>query len=170
MNTFWLKVAGGVIAIVILIVVINAYFIKPASKPQTGQKTVYDVWEKDDERLRAEPQIKEPPTSPNQPVGQQQVPQLPTSVEPPKPQFRELTEEERIEAERLYEMALTERKMGRLPVMTYKKMVDYCREIIRKWPDSEYAFKAKRLLADLPERFHQMYNITKEEIDLGNLK
>lgn len=170
MNTFWLKVAGGVIAIVILIVVLNAYFIKPASKPQGGQKTVYDVWEKDDKRLRADAQFKEPPTSPNQPVSQQPVQQLPTGVEPPKPQFKELTEEERIEAERLYEMALTERKMGRLPVMTYKKMVDYCREIIHKWPDSEYAFKAKRLLADLPERFHQMYNITKEEIDLGNFK
>jgi type IV secretory pathway VirB10-like protein len=170
MNTFWLKVAGGVVAIVILIVVINAYFIKPVSKPQGGQKTVYDVWEKDDKRLRADAQFKEPPTSPNQPAPQQPVQQLPTGVEPPKPQFKELTEEEKIEAERLYEMALTERKMGRLPVMTYKRMVDYCREIIRKWPDSEYAFKAKRLLADLPERFHQMYNITKEEIDLGNLK
>jgi type IV secretory pathway VirB10-like protein len=170
MNTFWLKVAGGVVAIVILIVVINAYFIKPAAKPQTGQKTVYDVWEKDDKRLRADAQFKEPPTSPNQPAGQQQVQQLPTVVEPPKPQFKELTEEEKIEAERLYEMALTERKMGRLPVMTYKRMVDYCREIIRKWPESEYAFKAKRLLADIPERYHQMYNITKEEIDLGNLK
>jgi len=170
MNTFWLKVAGGVVAIVILIVVINAYFIKPAAKPQTEQKTVYDVWEKDDQRLRADAQFKQPPINPNQPTVQQQAPQLPTGVEPPKPQFKELTEEEKIEAERLYEMALTERKMGRLPVMTYKKMVDYCREIIRRWPDSEYAFKAKRLLADLPERFHQMYNITKEETDLGNLK
>ena len=169
MNTFWLKVAAGAVAIVVIIIIVGAYLPKGEKKPQP-QKTVYDVWEKDDKRLRAEPQFKETPISPNQPIAQQQVQQLPTVVEPPKPQFKELTEEEKIEAERLYEMAITERKMGRLPVMTYKKMVDYCREIIRKWPDSEYAFKAKRLLADLPERFHQMYNITKEEIDLGNLK
>jgi type IV secretory pathway VirB10-like protein len=169
MNTFWLKVAAGAVAIVVIIIIVGAYLPKGGEKPQP-QKTVYDMWEKDDQRLRAEPQIKEPPTSPNQPAAQQQVQQLPTVVEPPKPQFKELTEEEKIEAERLYEMAITERKMGRLPVMTYKRMVDYCREIIRKWPESEYAFKAKRLLADLPERFHQMYNITKEEIDLGNLK
>ncbi len=67
-------------------------------------------------------------------------------------------------------MALAERKMARLPGMTYKRMVDYCRQIIQKWPGSEYAFKAKRMLADIPERYHQMYHITKEEIDLGNLK
>ena len=35
---------------------------------------------------------------------------------------------------------------------------------------SEYAFYAKRALADLPERYRKMYNITKEEIDLGNFK
>ena len=169
MNTFWLKVAAGVVAIVVIIIIVGAYLPKGEKKPEP-QKTVYDVWEKDDQRLRADAQFKQPPTSPNQPTVPQQAPQLPTGVEPPRPQFKELTEEEKIEAERLYEMAITERKMSRLPVMTPKKMVDYCREIIRRWPDSEYAFKAKRLLADIPERYQQMYNITKEEIDLGNLK
>jgi hypothetical protein len=67
---------------------------------------------------------------------------------------------------------MTERKMGRLPGIRlgYKNMVDHCREIIRRWPDSKYAFNAKRLLADIPERYRKMYNITKEEIDLGSLK
>jgi hypothetical protein len=60
--------------------------------------------------------------------------------------------------------------MGRLPVMGYGQMVKTCRDIIRRWPESEYAFYAKRALADLPERYRKMYNITKEEIDLGNLK
>jgi len=164
MNTFWLKIAAGAVAIVVIIILASTFW--PKSEPEP-QKTVYDVWEQDDKELRASPQSKGPPTSPNQPVQPVNQPQ---TVEPPKPQFRELTEEENIEAERLFEMALTERKMARLPGMTPKRMIDYCRQIIQKWPGSEYAFKAKRMLADIPARYQEMYHITKEEIDLGNLK
>jgi len=163
MNTFWLKIAGAAVVVVGVIILVKA--LLPKSEPEP-QKTVYDVWEKDDKRLRAEPQPKEPPptTSVVQPRNNTQA------VEPPKPQFKELSEEEKVEAERLLEMALTERKMARLPGMTPKRMVDYCRQIIQKWPGSEYAFKAKRMLADIPERYREMYHITKEEINLGNLK
>jgi HJR/Mrr/RecB family endonuclease len=170
MNTFWLKIAGAVVAVVGIIILVKAFL--PKSEPEP-QKTVYDVWQKDDKRLRAEPQLNGPAANSNQPVRpEKQQPVFPqaTTVEPPKPQFKQLTEEQQIEAERILEMALAERKMSRLPGMTPKRMVDYCRQIIQKWPDSEYAFKAKRMLADIPERYHQMYNITKEEIDLGNLK
>ena len=62
---------------------------------------------------------------------------------------------------------MTQRKMARLPIMGYKQMVGACREIIRRWPQSKYAFMAKRALADLPERYHTMYNITKEELDVS---
>ena len=164
MNTFWLKIAGAVVAVVGIIILVKAFL--PKSEPEP-QKTVYDVWQKDDKRLRAEPQPNEPPANSNQLPRQQVTPQT-TTVEPPK--FKQLTEEEQVEAERLLEMALTERKMSRLPGMTPKRMVDYCRQIIQKWPGSEYAFKAKRMLADIPERYREMYNITKEEIDLGNFK
>jgi len=163
MNTFWLKVAGIAVAVVGVIILVNAFFLKAKPKPEPG-KTVYDQWEEDDKRLRAQPQFNQPAVGPNQPT------QPPAVVEPPKPQFRELTEEEQIEAERLWEWVVTRRKMGRLPMMGYKEMVDKCREIIRRWPDSKYAFMAKRTLADIPERYHEMYHITKEEIDLGNLK
>jgi hypothetical protein len=170
MNTFWLKIAGAAVAVVGIIILVNAFLPKNEPKPQP--KTVYDVWEKDDKRLRAEPQLT-PPISPNQPVqpqGQQQASPQATSVEPPEPKFKEISEEEKIEAERLWEWVVTRRKMGRLPMMGYKQMVDTCREIIRRWPDSKYAFMAKRTLADIPERFQEMYHITKEEINLGNLK
>ncbi|GAH73201.1 unnamed protein product [marine sediment metagenome] len=65
---------------------------------------------------------------------------------------------------------LSQRKMGRLPVLGYKKMVDACREIIERWPNSEYAFKAKRMLADIPARYRRQYGITEEEIDIGDWK
>lgn len=170
MNTFWLKVTGGAVVIVVIIIAASVFLPKSKPKEEPPQKTVYDVWEKDDKKFGMQPKFGEQQTGPNQPVGQQQTPQQPTAVEPPKPQFRELTEEEKIEADRVYQMALAERKMGRLPVMTYKRMVDYCREIIRRWPGSEYAYNAKRMLADLPDKYRQMYNITSEEINLGNPK
>lgn len=169
MNTFWLKVVGIVVAVVGVIILVNA--LLPKSEPEP-QKTVYDVWEKDDKRLRAEPLLNEPTTSPNQPMQpqEQQVTPQTVTVEPPEPKFKELSEEEKIEAERLWEWVVTQRKMGRLPMMGYKQMVDTCREIIRRWPDSKYAFMARRALADIPERYREVYHITKEEIDLGNLK
>jgi len=55
-----------------------------------------------------------------------------------------------------------------LPLMSYKQMVDTCREIIRRWLDSKYGFGTKRALADLPERYHKMYNITKEETNVSS--
>jgi len=165
MNTFWLKIAGVAVLVVGVIILITVFTSGTDSEPKEPQKTVYDQWEEDDKRLRAEPQYKEPPAT--APSVQQTTP-----VAPPKPEFKKLNEIEEIQAQRLFEAAITERKMGRLPGIRlgYKKMVDHCREIIRRWPDSEYAFNAKRMLADIPERYHKMYNITKEEIDLGNLK
>jgi len=165
MSTFWLKIAGIAVVVVGVIILITFFTSGTDSGPKGPQKTIYDQWEEDDKRLRAEPQYKEPPAT--TPSVQQTTP-----VAPLKPEFKKLSEIEEIQAQRLFEAAIMERKMGRLPgvKLGYKNMVDHCREIIRRWPDSEYAFNAKRLLADIPERYHKMYNITKEEIDLGNLK
>ncbi len=171
MNTFWLKIAGIAVLVLVIIVLIGVFSSSepgPEPEPEPKQKTVYDQWQQDDERLRAEPQVKESPETTSSVAQTTTKPQ----PEPQKPKFRELTIEEKVAADRLFEMAIAERKMGRLPgvKLGYKKMVDHCREIISRWPDSEYAFKAKRLLADIPPRYHERYNITKDEIDLSNLK
>ena len=163
MNTFWLKIAGLAVLVVGVIILITVFTSGTDSEPKEPQKTVYDQWEEDDKRLRAEPQYQEPP--PTTPSVQQTTP-----VAPPKPEFKKLSEIEDIQAQQLWEWVKSQRKMGRLPVMGYGQMVKTCRDIIRRWPESEYAFYAKRALADLPERYRKMYNITEEEIDLGNLK
>ncbi len=96
MNTFWLKIAGAVVAVVGIIILVKAFL--PKSEPKPEPKTVYDVWQKDDKRLRAEPQLKEPAANSNQPVrpqGQQPVTPQTTTVEPPKPQFKQLTRKSR---------------------------------------------------------------------------
>ena len=81
--------------------------------------------------------------------------------------FKPLSEIETIEAERLLNVAVPGRSIGRLPGTGYKLMVDNCREIIRRWPDSFYAFRAKQLLADMPERYQKRYNVTKKELDMS---
>ncbi len=172
MNTFWLKIAALLIAVVAGIIVIGS-FTGGDSEPKEPERTIYDQWEDDDERLNAEPEFKEPPA----PVAEMQpaeqvvpAPQPPVAAEPPKPQFKQFSTEDDFQAQKLWMWVESQRKMGRLPVVNYGQMVKTCRDIIQRWPESKYAFFAKRALGDLPERYHRMYNITKEEIDLGNLK
>jgi len=174
MDTIWLKIVGFAVLVVGVIVLIG--FLTSSTKGP--EKTIYDQWEQDDKELLAEPEYKEPaaPASPVQqpastPSVQPSSQVAPAqSVEQPKPQFKELEMEDEIEAQKLWIWVENQRKMGRLPVMGYGQMVKSCRDIIQRWPESKYAFFAKRALADLPERYRKMYNITKEEIDLGNLK
>jgi hypothetical protein len=174
MNSLWIKVAiGGVVVLGLVILVIS--FLPSDSQPESGPSSVYEQWEKDAAKLRADP---EPVAEvPPEPAPAHEPTPTSTPVKPvappeptPMPQFVELTMEQKVEAERLFEMALFHSKQARLPGMSFKKMVDYCREIIQRWPESEYAFKAKRMLRHMPERHRARYDITEEEIDLGGLK
>ena len=172
MNTFWLKIAGLAVAVIVGMIILASVFsgsenaTEADGAPEPKPESVYDVWEQDDETLRAAPQ----PTESAKTSSAARPAADPQPVEPSQPQFTKLSMEDKVEAQRLWEWALDQRKMGRLPVMGYGQMVKTCREIIRRWPGSEYAFKAKRALADLPEQYHKMYNITKEETDLGNFR
>ena len=147
MNTFWLKIAVFAVVIMGAIVLVNK-ISRSKTELAPRPKTFSDVIREDDKRLRAEPEA---------------------VVKPAKRQFKELSEIEKVDAERLFEVALQHRKMGRLPVAGgagYRTMVDCCRQIIKKYPDSVYAFKARRMLADIPQRFRARYKITDEEINL----
>ncbi len=60
-------------------------------------------------------------------------------------------------AEKLYQTALLHTP-GKSPEPGYRIMIDYCRKILREYPDSPQAKKAKELL--------QQYNITEREMSL----
>lgn len=176
MNTFWLKIAGAIVGVVILIIAVKS-FTSSESKPKPPPKTIYDMWEQDDKRLTADPVLKDTPNEPNTTAdanttvtamdkGSGKI----VAPTPPKPQYRQLSEIEQIEAERLLEVARTHRKMGRLQGIGLSTMVQTCRQIIERFPGSEYEFKAKRMLGDIPERFRSRFKITEEEIDLGDWK
>ncbi|MBA7673416.1 hypothetical protein ES703_81613 [subsurface metagenome] len=113
MNTFWLKLAGLAVVIVGLIILVNK-FTNSKSEPKPEPKTVYDVWEQDDKRLRAEPEVnKAAETKPGaeslEAKPGTEVPAAPaetkTPVEQPKMQFKELLPEDEARASQLFEWA-----------------------------------------------------------------
>ncbi len=176
MNTFWLKVAGAAVAAVVVVVLIGMFKGGGEPKPQEPEKGFYDVVKSDRERLNAEPQPVEPTQTAPAPQQDKAAPQStqnqmvqPTApAEPPMPQFKPLEFEEEVEVQKLWEWVVTQRSMGRLPVLTYGEMVRKCRDIKQRWPGTKYAYLATRALADLPEKYQQMYNIKPQEIDLKN--
>ena len=184
MNTFWLKIMGLAVLAVAVIIVIGVFTSgtdseSPEPEPEEPQKTFYDQAEEDKQRFLSEPQAQDsqtqtPGTEQAPPIDNQTTAQsVPPAIEQPKPAqptlvyFKELGEIEQIEAERLLNVAVPGRSIGRLPTTGYKLMVDSCRTIISRWPQSQFAFKAKQMLASLPERYQMRYKVTEEEKDLG---
>ena len=139
MDNFWIKAILAVVVVVSVVVFIKDFRGPKTEKPVPKAKTIKDTWREDENRLRAEP-------SRNM-------------------QFRELTEEQQQGAARFYELAIAQRKIARLPRMSYKQMVDYCRQIIEKYPGSEFEYKAKRMLAEVPREQWDRYKITEQEIN-----
>ncbi len=158
----WIKIALAIIVLFAIIIGIG-YFTSNDSEPNKSY-TYQETIARDDARLRADPNVAKVQAQQQEITADADIVESASTDEVKMPEFRELSIEEEVDAQRLFEMALAERKMGRLPVVTYKNMVDYCRQIIEKFPGSEYAWKAKRMLADIPERYREQYEITDEEL------
>jgi len=167
MDSFWVKM--GVFAVIIAGVV---YLVtkSPTSTIKDKKETTKSFSEvvmEDQERLRAEPVLKEG-TGADETAAKESAEEAVAKAPRPTPakrEFKELSETEQIEAERLLEVAINGRSMGRLPGVGFKLMVDTCREIIRKFGGSSYEYRARRMLGEVPERLWPMYKITKEEVE-----
>lgn len=122
------------------------------SEPQPPAKTIQQVWAEDDKRLRASEETADPEADTD----------TPSIDEPAESVTEKLSIEDEVQAERLFEMAIAQRKIARLPGMSYKQMVDYCVDIIEAYPTSEYAVKARRMLSEVPQRLWDRYGITDE--------
>jgi len=99
-----------------------------------------------------------------EPIVQQPEPAAPTTK---KIYARQLDEIDQIDAERLMAVVPSGKKIGALPMTSYSLMVTTCRQIIQRWPDSIYAYRAKVALADLSEQDKRTFKITKEETDVS---
>jgi type IV secretory pathway VirB10-like protein len=192
MNTFWLKLTAAAVGIVVIIVLIGTFTSHGSNQPQPKQpeKTFYDQADQDKEKYLAEPKpaetqqqtanVQQPavnnaqtaPAQPAQAPTKLAAPAQPaqTPAEQTKPTilyFKKLSEIDDIEAQRLLNVAVPGRSIGRLPMTGFTLMVPNCRQIIERWPDSWYAYRAKQMLGDLPERYKMRYKVTKEEMDLS---
>ncbi len=190
MNTFWLKIAALAIVVVAAIVLIGVF--SPSGKPQPlpeptaaepvnkPVKTFDEQVDKDREKFSSPPKSPEQPTKTpaeepikqqvqeqNQPAGNKPVR---PAVKPVQLYFKPLSEIDKVEAERLLNVAVSGRSLGRLPQTGFQLMVQTCRQIISKWPDSWYAYNAKKMLIDMPVRFREQYKITKEELDVSEFE
>jgi len=194
MNTIWLKIAAVAVAIVIALIVGSKFMssdepapsLQSASSEADKPKTIYDMAERDKQLgeapkpvtpAAAEQEPEPAAQQPAEPVAQQPVQStapaasgvvLPSSITKSTTlYFKPLGEIEDIEAQRILPVATAARSIGRLPVTHFKLMVDGCRQILRRWPDSWYAFRAKQMLEEMDERFWRNYKVTEQELDIS---
>jgi hypothetical protein len=198
MNTIWLKIAGLAVVAVIVIVVLGRFGgNKPESEPRAPQteskpaqkNKTFDQMVARDKQLGQVPQPAEPqpaeapqPAPAQPPAPQPAVPMPPTTSElaakgiflpsaitqPMTLFFKPLSEEEEVAAEQLLPWATATRSIGRLPMMSYGPMVRTCRDILTRWPDSRYAFRAKQMLEDISASGRSTgFNITPQEMDIS---
>ncbi|MFC1675862.1 hypothetical protein ACFL3G_02215 [Planctomycetota bacterium] len=152
MDSFWAKIVGLGLIVVILIAVVKFLPSNEPAEPEPDQIT------EQVEPAVKQPRPKPPPRRPR-----------PGRVVKKEPTIEELEGDEFVEdvqAQKIYGQAELHSKLARKPMMTPKKMVDYCRQIIEQYPHTKYAPKARLLLRELPERYRRLYKITDEEMGL----
>ena len=169
MSSIWLKIAAVIVVILVIVVLVNNVLTPKETQPKPPDKGFYDVAEKDKERLSGAPKPEDfeqnvPQQQSNQPAETAGEVQKPAG--PVKLYFKEISEEEAIEAERLLGVAVPGRSIGRLPMTGFSLMVPNCRDIMERWPGTIYDYKARRLMCEIPQRFHSRYKITPEDLDL----
>jgi hypothetical protein len=164
MDTFWLKIAAFIV--IIVVVIIGVMMIMPANddKPKEPEKTFAQMVQKDRADITAEPNAADlKPTEPNEPAVMQQK----KEPEPVIFYFTELSEIDKIQAEQIFAVIPSFKSIGRLPGPGYKTMVDSCHRLMDRFSGSIYDYKARRALAQVPQRYWRQYKITDELVDLS---
>jgi len=157
MKSFWLKI--GALAVVIIGLVVVVSVISTSQPQQESQQEYTDEEPQEQIEQRRETRTEE--------YRQRRTEAIEQSVQkPPKPEPDDDLNIEEMEAERLYILAETQYKIGGKMGMSFKKMVDTCREIITRYPETSFAPKARTLLRRLPERHRKLYNVTDEEMGI----
>jgi hypothetical protein len=85
----------------------------------------------------------------------------------PQVKPKELSEEDKVQAETKVGVARDlYMKLGKKPGLNYREGVKLCREVMRKYPGSEYADQARELMRQVPDNERAQYGITDEELGL----
>jgi type IV secretory pathway VirB10-like protein len=187
MSGVWIKIA--IFAVLVVGVIVGISMLSPGQKPPPqGPQTYGEQVAEDRAKFAIDYENQSLPPQPARPAPQEpsEQPQTPPPAAQPSPatqppalqqpapqplKFVELEVEDQVAAERLYEMAMRERSMGRLPgVGKYTRMVQYCRQVIKQYPGTVYAYRAKQMMADIPRDYQEQMGVTAEELDLSEFR
>lgn len=180
MNTLWLKIAGGVI-VLFLVLIIAAKFVSPdksapppepvtQNEPEESKtRTIYDVAEEDKKKYAVTPVT--PPAEQPQPAEPIAAPTTPAPVVSPTPApkpviiyVKPLDEIDDVQAQQLYSAVIPGKSIGGMRA-GYNLTVQNAKRIIKDYPDSIYAYQSKRVLAAIPERYRRNYQLTDKLLD-----
>ncbi len=160
MNTFWLKIVIFAVIVVGLVVLVKTLSPK-IEEAMDFDKQSEQLARAQEEKLQAE--LAEAEAKAKQARAAQPA-ALPRASQPISDEIDQLGQN--IQAQRLYQMAEAEFRIARKPLMSFKRCVDYCRQIINKFPDSPEAAKARVLLRKMPARERERWKVTDEEMGL----
>ena len=160
MNTFWLKIVIFAVIVVGLVVLVKTLSPK-VEEAMDFDKQSEQLARAQEEKLQAE--LAEAEAKAKQARAAQPA-TLPRASQPISDEIDQLGQN--IQAQRLYQMAEVEFRIARKPLMSFKRCVDYCRQIINKFPDSAEAAKARVLLRKMPARERERWKVTDEEMGL----
>ncbi len=160
MNTFWLKIVIFAVIVVGLVVLVKTLSPK-VEEAMDFDKQSEQLAQAQETKLQAE--LAEAEAKAKQARAEQLAAPSKTS-QPISDEIDQLGQN--IQAQRLFQMADAEFKIARKPLMSYKRCVDYCRQIINEFPDSAEAAKARVLLRKIPEREREKWKVTDEEMGL----
>ena len=163
MSKSWLKITMFAVLIPVITMALNGCKKKtPPAEPTASKQIQAEV------NSVAQPEKEQPAEAAKQPEPNQAA--KPKTAQPAvvqsKPIEKQDGEELNPHAEDLYQMAVVESKIAKKPMMSYQRMVNYCRQILELYPNTSYAPKARELLRQVPEYKRSQYHITNEEMGL----
>ncbi len=190
MNTIWLKIAGGTIVVLVIIIAVASFTgggsssssPEPATSPEP--KTFHDTVEQDRQNhpvvppapIEEETVAATATTTPAAPPVNTVPVTAPQSEPQPQPEtpkvvyVKPLSETDEMQAQQLLSWAGTNLSIGKLPIMQYGQAVRSCKEVIQRWPESWYAYQAKRILieiANFSSSYRKQYRLTDDLLDVS---
>jgi len=157
MNSFLVKI--GVLAVIVIALIVAVKVFTPSKDDTVRTETT--ISQVEENTVEVEPA--KPQKTPQVEKKVEVIVEEP-EVEVVEHKFRQLSEVDSIQAQQLLTKAKMLKDVARkMPVRSFTGAVETCREIIKKYPGTEFDYKARQVLADVPKRFWRRFDITLEE-------
>ncbi|MHC4124537.1 MAG: hypothetical protein ACYSSI_13255 [Planctomycetota bacterium] len=164
MDNFWVKIGVFAVVVVGLVIAVKVFF--PSGKNKVEQ-VEFEQTEKEPQAVKTTKVLEDEPVS-GRPPRRKMIERSedPTAPQPkPKPEAR-LNPEEKLQADKLLQAVRLQYSLARRSPVSFKKMVDFCRELFKQFPDSQQAEEARELLRRMPKKYRDLYKVTSEELGL----